>query len=300
MNLPRSAVLEKFGSSLTLKIFSICFTSTHLPLLALVAYLTIGYKTSTFPILIVAVMATLLGTAFCLWSVWLLLRPLHAVTKTVQAYRESGAVPAISSRRSDEIGTVVNAISTLIAELHATLSQLRRQATTDVLTGLGNRRWLRDIGTSELQRSAREGDALSVIVFDLDHFKKINDEHGHEVGDQVLVMTGAVIQHNMRPYDIAARIGGEEFCILLPRTDIAQALKIAERLRGELAARAVAMLPPGRVTASFGVYRGDPSRETLKAMMMAADRKLYMAKNAGRNTVHWDIAEACPPEPVRR
>jgi diguanylate cyclase (GGDEF)-like protein len=104
----------------------------------------------------------------------------------------------------------------------------------------------------------------------------------------------------MRPYDIAARIGGEEFCLLLPRTNTAQAIAIAERLRRELASKAVGPLPRGRVTASFGVYRGDPASETLKVMMMAADRKLYAAKGGGRNAVHWDVAIAFAGEPISR
>ena len=300
MQLRRPVALSKFGSSLTLKIFSICFAATHLPLLALIVYLTTGYEAAPLPVLVTALLATLLSTGFCLFSVWLLLKPLQAVTRTVQTYRESGAVVAIKSQRSDEIGIVANAVSTLIAELDATLSQLRRQATTDVLTGLGNRRWLRDIGASEIQRAARENAPFCVIIFDLDHFKTINDEHGHDVGDQVLMMTGTAIQHNMRPYDIAARIGGEEFCILLPRTGTAQAIAIAERLRGELALKAVGPLRRGRVTASFGVYRGDPATETLKVMMMAADRKLYAAKGSGRNAVHWDVAKTFAGETVSR
>jgi diguanylate cyclase (GGDEF)-like protein len=80
------------------------------------------------------------------------------------------------------------------------------------LTGLGNRRWLKDIGSLEIARAARERMPISVVVFDLDHFKSINDEFGHDVGDHVLMTAGAAIQHNLRPYDIAARIGGKEFC----------------------------------------------------------------------------------------
>jgi diguanylate cyclase (GGDEF)-like protein len=269
-------------------------------LLALIAYMTTGHENAPLPILLTALLATLLGSGFCLLSMWLLLKPLQLVTRTVQTYRETGAVMPISNRRRDEIGIVAEAVTTLIAELDATLSQLRRQATTDVLTGLGNRRWLRDIGAAEIQRAVRERAPLCVIIFDLDHFKTINDEHGHDVGDQVLMMTGGIIQHNMRPYDIAARIGGEEFCILLPRTGTAQAIAIADRLRRELASKAVGPLQPGRVTASFGVYRGDPGNETLKVMMMAADRKLYAAKNGGRNTVHWDVAKIFVNEPVSR
>jgi diguanylate cyclase (GGDEF)-like protein len=290
MRLTMSVPLSKLRSSLTLRISAICLAAMHAPLLALVVFLISDKPGMTVPVLFTTLLATCLGTGLCLISVWALLRPLQAIAGTIETYRESGAVTAVHSPRQDEIGVVANAVSTLIGELDATLSQLRRQATTDVLTGLGNRRWLKDIGALEIARAAREDGHLCVIVFDLDNFKSINDEHGHDVGDQVLMMTGAIVQHGMRPYDIAARIGGEEFCILLPRTDIAQALSIAGRLRRELASKVMGPLPRGRVTASFGVYRGDASSETLKMMMMAADRKLYAAKNAGRNAVHWDVA----------
>jgi len=292
MHSTMTVALTKFRSSLTLKIFAICFASTHIPLLALVVYLLTGFQSVILPVVGVVLAATLVGTAFCLTMVWMLIRPLHAVADVVETYRVSGAVTKIVSPRKDEIGIVANGVSTLISELDATLAQLRRQATTDVLTGLGNRRWLKEIATIELARASRERTPISIVVFDLDHFKAINDQFGHDVGDQVLMMTGATIQHNLRPYDIAARIGGEEFCLVLPRTSTAAAIGIADRLRRELASKTVGPLPRGRVTASFGVYRGDPANETLKAMMTAADRKLYAAKKAGRNGVQWGVSDA--------
>jgi diguanylate cyclase (GGDEF)-like protein len=281
-----SRIFQKFSTSLTFRIFSICFVSTHVPLLVLVVYLLTGFKSEALPVLVTVLAATLAGTAFCLGAVWALIKPLHDVAGIVEAYRATGAVKPLRSSRKDEVGVVTNGISVLITELDGTLSQLRRQATTDVLTGLGNRRWLKEIGSLEIGRAARERTAISVVVFDLDHFKSINDEFGHDVGDQVLMTAGAAIQHNLRPYDIAARIGGEEFCLVLPRTDLDAAVAIADRLRRQLAAKAVGPLPVGRVTASFGVYSGDPTRETLKSMLTAADRRLYSAKNGGRNAVH--------------
>jgi diguanylate cyclase (GGDEF)-like protein len=292
MRLTMSTVFAKFSASLTLKIFSICFVSTHVPLLALVICLFNGFRSEAMPVLILVLAATLVGTAFCLISVWALIKPLNDVAGVVEAYRSSGAVRSVRSRRKDEVGIVSNGISVLITELDATLSQLRRQATTDVLTGLGNRRWLKDIGALEIARAARERTPISVVVFDLDHFKSINDEFGHDVGDQVLMMAGATIQHNLRPYDIAARIGGEEFCLILPRTDMDAAISIAERLRTQFESKVVGPLPARRVTASFGVYRGDPASETLKSMLMAADRKLYSAKDGGRNAVHWEVSRS--------
>ena len=290
MNLSLSDVREKFSSSLTVKIFSICFLSTHVPLLALVAYLVTGFRSEALPVLLLVLAATLVGTIFCLACLWQLIRPLHQVANVVEAYRSTGTVKLVHSSRKDEVGIVTNGISILIGELDATLSQLRRQATTDVLTGLGNRRWLKEIASLEVNRAQRERTPISVVVFDLDHFKQINDQFGHDVGDQVLMMAGATIQHCLRPYDIAARIGGEEFCLVLPRTDLDAAIAIADRLRGQLEGKTVSPLPKGRVTASFGVYRGDPASETLKTMLTEADRKLYTAKNAGRNRVHSDVA----------
>jgi diguanylate cyclase (GGDEF)-like protein len=285
MRLTRFTPLQQFNQSLTLKIFSICFVSTHVPLLALVVYLVTGFRSEAMPVLILVLGATLIGTAFCLACVWAFIRPLHQIAGVVETYRSTGVVKSVRSKRKDEVGIVTNGISILIKELDATLAQLRRQATTDVLTGLGNRRWLKDIGALEIARAARERTPISVVVFDLDHFKSINDQFGHDVGDQVLVMAGATIQHNLRPYDIAARIGGEEFCLVLPRTDIDVAVNIANRLRMQFESKAVGPLPAKRVTASFGVYRGDPASETLKSMLTAADRELYAAKNGGRNMV---------------
>jgi diguanylate cyclase (GGDEF)-like protein len=299
MRLTMSTVFHRFSTSLTLKIFSICFLSTHVPLLALVVYLFTGFRSEAMPVLFIVLAATLLGTAFCLMSVWTLIRPLNDVAGVVEAYRSSGMVRSVRSRRKDEVGIVSNGVSVLITELDATLSQLRRQATTDVLTGLGNRRWLKDIGALEIARAARERTPISVVVFDLDHFKSINDEFGHDVGDQVLMMAGATIQHNLRPYDIAARIGGEEFCLVLPRTDIDAAIGIADRLRVQFESKAVGPLPASRVTASFGVYRGDPASENLKSMLMAADRELYSAKDSGRNAVHAAVARSIRDAKIR-
>lgn len=285
-----AATKTRLLSSLTFKIFAVCFASTHIPLIALVLFLLLGFDSDPAPVLGIILAATLIGTIFCLVTLWLMLRPLHDVSEAVQKYRAVGAIPQLSSRRKDEVGVVANGVTKLIADLDGTLAQLRVQASTDTLTGLGNRRWLKEIGTLEVVRAARENQVVSLIVFDLDHFKSINDEFGHEVGDRVLIAAGAVIEQNLRPYDAAARIGGEEFCVLLPRTPARDAVAIADRLRLSLAIQTVPPLAAGRVTASFGVYCGDARNETLEDMMAAADKQLYAAKKAGRNTVFWGTA----------
>ncbi|MGO4438757.1 GGDEF domain-containing protein [Rhizobium sp. RAF56] len=286
-----SVAREKLASSLALKVLAICIAATNIPLLVLVLSLWAKYAGTSLPLMPLMLVATLLGTALCLVSVWQLIRPLHRIAATIENYRDNGEVLSVACKRTDTSGAAVNGVAKLIVELDATLSQLRRQATTDVLTGLGNRRWLSDLGTMEVARAIREKSSLSVVVLDLDFFKTINDEFGHDVGDQVLMMTGMTIQNGLRPYDIAARIGGEEFCVVLPGANLEQATNIAERLRIDLSARSVGPIPAGRVTASFGVYQGDPENETLKTMMTAADELLYAAKHSGRNQV---LASAVP------
>jgi diguanylate cyclase (GGDEF)-like protein len=292
--IPAISVLRKtFSSSFKLKVTAICLAVTHIPLLVLVLSQTGG------PASLAAISsATPFATAFGVYAVCRLIRPLNQIAATIDTYRDSGVVVPVTCDQPDGIGSVVNGVSTLIVELDASLVQLRRQATTDALTGLGNRRWLNELGSMEIARAIRTEAPLSLMIFDLDHFKAINDEFGHDVGDQVLMMTGMVIQDTLRPYDIAARVGGEEFCILLPSTEIGHAAAIAERLRRQLASRTVGPVPAGRVTASFGVYQGSPGTEALKTMLAEADQRLYAGKNAGRNMVYWTTPGTPLPEEI--
>ncbi|AGB73192.1 putative diguanylate cyclase (plasmid) [Rhizobium tropici CIAT 899] len=274
-----------FNSSLTLKIFCTCFLSTHLPLISLAVYLTMSSHGNLGPIFIVVLSATLVGTIFCLGSVWIFLHPLRQVTRAIEIYRVKGHVEKISSLRQDEIGVVTNGVANLIRELDRKIEQLRRQAYTDPLTGLGNRHWFNEAAAREISRAARDKTPLALILLDLDHFKRINDEYGHDVGDKVLMAAGATIQDCLRPHDVAARIGGEEFSIVLANTNLDTAVEIANRLKTRLERIIINPLPNGRVTASFGVYQADPAKQSLKTMLKAADHQLYSAKRSGRNTV---------------
>ncbi len=164
--------------------------------------------------------------------------------------------------------------------------ELRRLSLTDELTGLANRRaFLRQL-RREIRRMRRHGDPLAVIAIDLDHFKAINDAHGHPAGDALLVGIASLF-HDMtrRDIDLAARIGGEEFMLILPRTTQEQARITAERLRCELARRRWPIAGADlRITGSFGVIgfdaHGDP-----RQLIAQADAALYRAKRAGRNRV---------------
>ena len=284
MNPTPPMALQPFRKSLTAKIFMICFLSIHVPLIAVIAYLAIGFETQPLTLLLLLLGATLIGTVACLSGLWLLLRPLRSLTRAVKTYRDEGQPVRMFSKADDEIGVLATAVTSMVAEVETLMQKLRHQAMTDPLTGLGNRRWLSERVAQELARAERQAEPISVILFDLDKFKTINDSHGHDVGDQVLVAAGEIATNYVRPYDLAARIGGEEFCIVLPKTTETEAADIAERLRAALAKTTVTPLAQGRLTASFGVYQGEAG-ESFAKMLRVADTLLYDAKQGGRNRV---------------
>ncbi|MFT7724759.1 MAG: diguanylate cyclase [Roseateles sp.] len=171
-----------------------------------------------------------------------------------------------------------------ITELHALKEELRQQAHSDSLTGVANRRSFFESAEREFARSRRHGTPLSVVAIDLDHFKQINDGHGHPVGDTVLRGFVLCCQRLLREEDLCARTGGEEFCILLPGTDAEAAWAVAERIRTELAGCALSPEHPAlRVTASFGVTEMGAADTHFGPLFSRADRALYAAKQQGRN-----------------
>ena len=162
-----------------------------------------------------------------------------------------------------------------IAELHAA---------TDSLTGLPNRRALHDTLRRMVAQAGRSLAPLAAIALDLDHFKQINDRFGHEKGDDVLAAVGRLLADTVRDSDIAARAGGEEFCILLPDTDLDGALEVAEKLRAAI----VRLEVPGvdmRIAGSFGVASFPLHAMDTPTLLRKADRALYVAKQQGRNRV---------------
>jgi diguanylate cyclase (GGDEF)-like protein/PAS domain S-box-containing protein len=174
-------------------------------------------------------------------------------------------------------------------------SKLRQQATTDELTGVHNRRQFFDLARGELKRTARHQGPLAVAFIDVDHLKAVNDRYGHAVGDQSLVAFADVCRGAIRDIDVLARMGGDEFAILMPSTTVEQARVTVERVRHELAA-----LPdssagePLAVTVSAGIAGLAGDDETLDALLKRADRALYRAKAEGRNrtVVHSDDEDA--------
>jgi diguanylate cyclase (GGDEF)-like protein/PAS domain S-box-containing protein len=165
-------------------------------------------------------------------------------------------------------------------------TELEHRAYTDYLTGLGNRRFFLEQAEEEISRRHRYGGELSLIMFDIDYFKKINDTYGHSVGDLVLQKIAEICRTILREIDIIGRIGGEEFAILLPQTDVAEAQHVAERLRIAISQGQVSVdgLQP-TFTASFGVVAAGNGSVSIDELLNHADNALYEAKESGRNRV---------------
>jgi diguanylate cyclase (GGDEF)-like protein len=177
----------------------------------------------------------------------------------------------------------VNQAAPVLANLrNLAIAEIR--AATDSLTGLPNKRAVTDTLKRMFAQASRTGGALSIVLLDLDHFKDINDRHGHPVGDQALANVGAVLRSVLRAGDFAGRNGGEEFALLLPGTDVSAARDIAERVRagiGEISLPGVDVT----VTASLGIAGYPDHAAALDRLERLADAALYLAKRSGRNRV---------------
>ncbi len=157
-------------------------------------------------------------------------------------------------------------------------------ATTDALTGLPNRRYF-DEFCGLLARRRRADDAVGVLLVDIDHFKRVNDEHGHSVGDEVLRAVARAIGRTVREHDVPARFGGEEFVVVLRNPGRDVAVEVAERIRTAIAALDLRELGPASVTVSIGVAFSEVDDEPIRDLIEHADRALYEAKRGGRNRV---------------
>jgi diguanylate cyclase (GGDEF)-like protein len=166
--------------------------------------------------------------------------------------------------------------------------QLSREARTDALTGLRNRRALEETAQAELKRAARQGTPIAVVLGDVDHFKEINDRHGHDVGDRVITAVGAHLIAVARESDVLGRWGGEEFLAILPGSDEPSAVALAERMRIAIEAAQLPLPDGGRVTISLGVASLPPGKAdawSWDRLVQRADRAMYRAKKDGRNRV---------------
>ena len=164
----------------------------------------------------------------------------------------------------------------------------QQMSLTDPLTGLPNRRYLQDRLFEEVERSKRYNTPLSFMIIDIDRFKSYNDVYGHTNADRVLVKTAEILRGSIRAIDMSARFAGDEFCMVLPETELGDAARIAERLRKAICDTEYGTEQGefmGQVTISTGISSFSDSRQTPLAIMESADRALYQAKTLGRNCV---------------
>jgi diguanylate cyclase (GGDEF)-like protein len=170
-----------------------------------------------------------------------------------------------------------------IASSLGVLRRAERNAVTDALTGLGNRHWMQDMFEREVTRAQHSDKSLCLMMVDVDNFKHFNDRYGHIAGDRVLVAVAGALREYLRPTDLIARFGGDEFAILLPGIDLEQARATAERVREQIAA----LSPPSlstAVTVSIGVTERAQD-DDVSSLVERADGAMYGAKMAGRNRV---------------
>jgi diguanylate cyclase (GGDEF)-like protein len=170
-----------------------------------------------------------------------------------------------------------------IASSLGVLRQAQHNALTDGLTGLGNRHWMKDMFEREVTRARTSGHSLCLMMIDIDHFKTFNDQYGHIAGDRVLVAVSEALRGYLRPTDLIARFGGDEFAVLLPGIELGQAHQTAERLRQHVAG----LSPPSlstAITISIGVSANTVG-DDVATLVTRADTAMYDAKELGRNCV---------------
>ncbi|MCX7625491.1 MAG: GGDEF domain-containing protein [Candidatus Sumerlaeaceae bacterium] len=203
---------------------------------------------------------------------------LHVISRLVKT-RDGLMLLSLVADRTEEVR--------LTRELEHKKKELEQLATHDALTGIKNRRLVLELMQHEVERARRYRFPLCVVMIDIDHFKHVNDTHGHLVGDEVLRQFAKILEENTRAVDIVGRYGGEEFIIVMPETGLDGALVSAERIRTavenhEFFIRADLVL---RITCSLGVTQGDPDMLDIDQLLGLADKALYCAKMEGRNRV---------------
>lgn len=228
-------------------------------------------------------------------------QPLMHAAEALNAMERGDLSPALPEpRANDEIAAVIGGIEALRRqsrvrtdlerERDKLIETLREQSSTDFLTGLPNRRAFFEAAEAEMARARRHGFSLVVLLMDVDHFKRVNDQLGHTAGDLALVAVAGVLHEGMRQGDLAARLGGEEFVALLSHCSLDAGMAFAERLREAIQAEAIDVgggQPALHLTVSIGLADSGSHGHELEALVARADEAMYRAKREGRNRTEW-------------
>jgi diguanylate cyclase len=206
----------------------------------------------------------------------------------LQAVSTLSAETAKASERNRALEQQLSAATARITRLKDSMEELKREATTDLLTGLVNRKAFAAKMRRALTEARTDGFAVCILMIDVDHFKRVNDTYGHPAGDLVLRLIGRVLADSVKGRDTAARYGGEEFAVLLVRADLKAATTVANQIRVTLESKQLfkkrSAEDPVRITVSVGVAQFRPN-ETAASVLERADAALYQAKSLGRNQV---------------
>jgi diguanylate cyclase (GGDEF)-like protein len=251
----------------------------------------------------------IVGLLFAVMNAWVMQRLVvrrveRLIRLTSDTETEAGLNARVNISGSDELAQLGHRMNKMLERLQnsndALLSiqeRLRYEATHDNLTGIWNRGVAMRLLDQELARSSREGSVVSVILFDADHFKEINDTYGHSTGDRALQTIAAAITRNLRNSDVCCRYGGEEFLVIAPNCNLENATQLAQRILAYLRETPVTIFEHSfRVTLSAGVTACSPGCKA-EDLIMVADRALYRAKELGRDRIE---AETLPTDTAAR
>ena len=254
--------------------------------------------------LVTACVGLLLAGLLSSWITSSVSRPITQIVQAVSRIRRGDMSARVDVEQSGVLQPLAEGVNAMAQQVAQTQEDLRakvakateelrwqkevaeRTARTDSLTGIANRRAFTERAEIEIERAQRYGTPLSIIMIDLDHFKKINDLHGHAAGDAILSYFAAAIEPQIREVDMFARLGGEEFAVLLPSVQASDAVKLAERMRVSLNTHVPAVNGAAlQYSASFGVAEFNAADRGLHRWLARADAALYQAKALGRNRV---------------
>lgn len=283
-------LLKEFVNERQERVVGVSMPLRHPPwhLLVTEKYDTIfsGLIQSRNRIILIAVLLTIAIGGIATIIASQIINPLQDLTKGVLRVADGDLDVAVAIHRQDELGLVTEMFNHMISRLKESQQELELLATTDFLTGLANRKQIMADLAQQIEQYRRYSTQFSLLMVDIDHFKTVNDTHGHLVGDAVLVQLARIFQQTLRIVDNAGRYGGEEFVIVLGQADLQKALQTAERIR--LAVQQHIFMCDDvtlHATISIGVAEISTEDRTINELIDRADQALYDAKEHGRNRV---------------